>query len=205
MVKNHFIDEIPLDGGVLCLDFLNTVHDRKKELTEDYFQSVEDILRWARKVLVISESSYEVLYRKLDPGNPQSNSFFGKALELRDLLYNIFYSITLDKEPLPEELNAFSDYLSKYFNSIAVRYTDNRFTETWKWKGDDPARILMTVVKSAYDLLLSERLDRVKECPNCGWLFLDTTRNGKRKWCSMKSCGSTVKALDYYYRKKGER
>jgi predicted RNA-binding Zn ribbon-like protein len=52
---------------------------------------------------------------------------------------------------------------------------------------------------------LSDKLERVKECPNCGWLFLDTTKNGKRRWCSMEDCGSNVKALEYYYRKKKEK
>ncbi|TIU06903.1 MAG: CGNR zinc finger domain-containing protein, partial [Mesorhizobium sp.] len=30
-------------------------------------------------------------------------------------------------------------------------------------------------------------------CPRCGWLFLDTSRGGKRRWCSMRTCGNREK------------
>ncbi|MFD0480100.1 CGNR zinc finger domain-containing protein [Nonomuraea thailandensis] len=43
------------------------------------------------------------------------------------------------------------------------------------------------------------------ECPSCGWLFLDTTRNGSRRWCSMAMCGSQVKSRRYYAAKTAHR
>ena len=202
MVKNSQIANMPLDGGVLCLDFVNTVHHRKKEPLDDYFKVNGDILDWGLRTEIISETSYNILYKKIDNESSGKGSFMEKSIELRELLYRIFLGITLGKEIRNEDMNAFNQYLAVYFNSIAVKIEDDRFIEGWKWKGEDLNRVLLLVVKSAYDLLLSDRLDRVKECPSCGWLFLDTTKNGKRKWCSMKSCGSNIKALDYYYRKK---
>ena len=48
---------------------------------------------------------------------------------------------------------------------------------------------------------LRER-ERIKRCPgeNCGWLFLDETRNGRRKWCMMETCGNRAKARRNYRR-----
>ena len=45
---------------------------------------------------------------------------------------------------------------------------------------------------------------RLKMCPgdNCGWLFIDETRNSRRTWCSMESCGNRAKAARHYLRKK---
>jgi hypothetical protein len=47
-------------------------------------------------------------------------------------------------------------------------------------------------------------LDRVRRCanPECGWLFLDDSRAGKRRWCSMSSCGNRARARRHYH--KGE-
>ncbi len=202
MVKNSEIDEISLDGGILCLDFVNTVHDRVKKPFRDYFHNAEDILRWGRRTEILNEASYEILNKKLGSSLLDEKPFYEKTLELRDLLYGIFYKIAHKKELTAEELQSFNEYLAIYFGAIAIKYVDDKLTESWKWKGEDLNRILLLVVRSAHDLLLSDRLGRVKECPNCGWLFLDTTKNGKRKWCSMKTCGSSVKALDYYYRNK---
>ncbi|WP_274423890.1 CGNR zinc finger domain-containing protein [Chelativorans sp. YIM 93263] len=43
---------------------------------------------------------------------------------------------------------------------------------------------------------------RIKKCPgsNCGWLFLDETGNGRRRWCSMETCGNRTKARRHHLR-----
>src|SRR5580704_15548830 len=57
---------------------------------------------------------------------------------------------------------------------------------------------------AAGDLLAGPRLDRVRRCanPECGWLFLDDSRAGKRRWCSMQSCGNRAKARRHYHRSR---
>ena len=45
---------------------------------------------------------------------------------------------------------------------------------------------------------------RCGECPSCRWLFLDTSRNGRRRWCSMATCGSRIKARRHYAHKTGQ-
>jgi predicted RNA-binding Zn ribbon-like protein len=61
---------------------------------------------------------------------------------------------------------------------------------------------LHLILKSAFDILTQEDVSRIKECPSCGWLFLDKTKNKKRRWCNMLDCGSKDKASRYYHRKK---
>ena len=58
-------------------------------------------------------------------------------------------------------------------------------------------------MKSVYDILTTANMEKIKECPSCGGLFIDRTKNGKRRWCDMKVCGSNEKAKRYYHRKKG--
>lgn len=54
--------------------------------------------------------------------------------------------------------------------------------------------------QSAIDELTGSRLDRLKSCPGCRWLFFDTSRNRSRRWCSMQTCGGRDKALRHYHR-----
>ena len=51
---------------------------------------------------------------------------------------------------------------------------------------------------------MGERLDRVRRCANdvCLWLFLDDSKSGNRRWCSMSACGNRAKAHRHYARKK---
>jgi predicted RNA-binding Zn ribbon-like protein len=64
--------------------------------------------------------------------------------------------------------------------------------------------ILCPVIRSAAELLVSEKFRRVKKCadPICGWLFLDISRNRSRRWCDMRDCGNRAKASRYYKKKK---
>lgn len=57
---------------------------------------------------------------------------------------------------------------------------------------------------SITELLLSDKLSRVGQCAaeNCGWLFLDTTRNHSRRWCEMEHCGNRAKAKRHYRRRR---
>jgi predicted RNA-binding Zn ribbon-like protein len=67
------------------------------------------------------------------------------------------------------------------------------------WRlADGPHRVADAIVVDAMELLFSPDLHRVKSCPaieGCGWLFVDSTRNGTRRWCSMRYCGSRAKAI----------
>lgn len=54
------------------------------------------------------------------------------------------------------------------------------------------------IAVSAVELALSEHLGRVRRCPGddgrCGWLFVDLSKSGTRRWCSMRTCGSRLKS-----------
>jgi len=69
------------------------------------------------------------------------------------------------------------------------------------------ARPLWTAARSAADLLIAGNVDRLKTCPSadCGWVFLDTTKSGTRRWCAMWACGSRAKARSYYARRRSRR
>ena len=55
------------------------------------------------------------------------------------------------------------------------------------------------VALAATELLAGDHLHRVRECEgrNCGWLFLDTTRNGTRRWCTAEECGSLARVTRF--------
>jgi predicted RNA-binding Zn ribbon-like protein len=54
------------------------------------------------------------------------------------------------------------------------------------------------------DLLTKGRLERLKRCPGpgCGWLFLDHSKNGSRRWCAMATCGNRTKGRRHRARQR---
>ena len=65
---------------------------------------------------------------------------------------------------------------------------------------------LYSVIYAAAQLLLSDQLAHIGVCANsgCGWLYLDTSKNKNRRWCTMQVCGSRAKAKEYYYRQQNK-
>ena len=194
MVKNGLLSQIELLGGALSLDYINTVHDRKSDPIVDYLHSEADLLAWAKRAGMVS---------KEDKLTPLTNSDFKQAIEIRELLYRIFYSIVQAGNVDNYDLQAFNAHTIAYLPGLKLIQTGKlQFEEKWQLS-DTMSTIIATILKDAKELLLSSRINRIKECPKCGWLFADATKNGKRKWCSMKNCGSASKALEWYHRKKG--
>lgn len=202
MYKNELIDNMRLDGGSLCLDFVNTIPDRMDGTNRDHLKDFNDLLYWAKKAGVVEAGVYNALEDLAGSNERKAKDFFHESISLRTLIYSIFHPVTQGKKIKPADLDAFNKIGSRYFKFLEVRPVKGNFTEHWNLGNDDFLNITAPIVKSVRDLLLLNRTEKIKECSNCGWLFLDTTKNGKRRWCSMEDCGSNVKAREYYHRHK---
>lgn len=55
---------------------------------------------------------------------------------------------------------------------------------------------------SALSLLAAQTRERLRICSNCGWLFIDRSKNRSRIWCDMAVCGNRRKASRHYHRTK---
>lgn len=202
MVKKDLIDNILLNGNILCLDFVNTIHDRINEPDRDYLNSFSNLLQWAVKTNVISLKTCNASLNTTGKSKPLAGKFLKESILIRELLYRVFKAVSQGKKITGQDLQAYNTILSKCLSKLQIEPGKNGYTNNWKLQPDESLIVVAPLVHSAYELLLSEKLKRVKECPNCGWLFLDTTKNGKRRWCSMKTCGSNVKALEWYHRQR---
>lgn len=76
------------------------------------------------------------------------------------------------------------------------RHSDGSLVRTFVPTGDAFAGLMIPIVESAADSLVAEELSRIRRCadPNCQRVFLDSTRNGLRRWCDMGTCGNRAKA-----------
>jgi predicted RNA-binding Zn ribbon-like protein len=75
----------------------------------------------------------------------------------------------------------------------------------WGWTGRNLDAPIWPITRSAADLLTSDtdrRLIRQCTASDCEWLFMDSTRNRSRQWCSMQSCGNREKARRHYQRQR---
>ncbi len=69
---------------------------------------------------------------------------------------------------------------------------------------EDPAWHAAWAATAAFARLIGERPDRVRKCahPDCVLWFLDASKNGTRRWCSMEGCGNRAKVGRFNRRQK---
>ena len=70
--------------------------------------------------------------------------------------------------------------------------------------GQGRVELEAAVAVSALSLLQPDMRRRIRICGNCGWLFLDKSRNGSRLWCDMSVCGNRQKARRHYRRARND-
>ena len=138
------------------------------------------------------------------PGKPPARREFERAIELRETLHRLFDAEAQDKTPAARDLAALNEALAAAPARTALRRERGAYGWEVDVKSGTALALLAPVLWSAGDLLAGPRLDRVRRCanPECGWLFLDDSRAGKRRWCSMQSCGNRAKARRHYHRSR---
>jgi predicted RNA-binding Zn ribbon-like protein len=76
----------------------------------------------------------------------------------------------------------------------------------WTWAGDDPMAPVYAFALAAAALLAEAgELERIRTCDACCWLFLDHSRGGTRRWCSMADCGTEAKKRRYVAARRARR
>ena len=193
-----------LYGGALCLDFTNTVDSRLVSEPGQHLRHYADLVRWGWHAGVLGEPQAR---RLLDAGArrpAQAAQTFAEAIVLRETIYRIFVAIARQGSPAPADLDGL--HVAYCAALRHARLTRAMGGYEWRWaEADILDRVTWPVVRSAVELLTSSDLARVKECANtadCGWLFLDRSKNGSRRWCSMDDCGSRDKMRRQYARRK---
>jgi predicted RNA-binding Zn ribbon-like protein len=119
------------------------------------------------------------------------------------MLYRIFRNIAHKELPLNEDIRIFNKECSFAFRYLNIKINDKLESSVrWSYERSDLLRVLLPIIKSAFELLISDSMERIKECSNCGWLYLDQSKNNSRIWCNMKTCGNSMKIKKYYEKKK---
>jgi predicted RNA-binding Zn ribbon-like protein len=189
-------------AGKLALDFANTVGWHASEHPEETLHHYEDLLSWGEQAGAISASEAEGLRADATRGTEAADATLEQARIFRETIYRIFSAIAGGDAPAASDLDSLNRALAIALPHGILVPDQEGFA--WGWRAEPGAldRVLWPVARAAGVLLTSDDLDRVRQCADddCGWLFLDMSKNRSRRWCDMKSCGNRAKARRYYAR-----
>jgi predicted RNA-binding Zn ribbon-like protein len=177
-----------LHGGAPALDFINTIDPRFGSDAVDLLSSPETLSRWAQ-------------FAGLADNVGVHRRGFRRALSVRATLDAIFRAVAEGRKPRRRDLtrlrNAYLAVLTR------ARLADAPGGLQWELPASAGVdALLLPVLTSALELLQGP--PRIRQClaEHCGWLFIDTTKNASRKWCSMDPCGNRDKMRRYRARKR---
>lgn len=184
-------ETIKLQGGSLALDFVNSADWTEDEAIieeQDVLLEPDSLDRWGERLGVA--------------GRPGGAEELRRARALRRALHALFSALARDEPPDAGTLAQVRDtYAQAVEAGTFTLQADGSFA--LDWSRAETRRVRFAVVADAVALLADpDRIARLHRCPGrgCGWVFLDTS--GRRRWCSMATCGSREKMRRMYARRR---
>jgi predicted RNA-binding Zn ribbon-like protein len=180
-VPEHFI------GGHPALDLANAVFNRRvPEPDNELLKSARDIGNWFEASGLAGAREAAAVARI--PGEP----FVERIHAVRDASAQIFGSIAANEAPAAEALGFLFMSAASGLAGGAVGLNGTRpDLALAQWRDPDAVTAVLAILSIEGFFTLPR--ERLRSCPRCDWLFLDTSRGGKRRWCSMRVCGNREK------------
>ncbi|GGU77968.1 hypothetical protein GCM10010275_10780 [Streptomyces litmocidini] len=202
-VRPHPFHPRDLVGGHPVVDLLNTVTARNAEPV-DWLDAYPRLLEWADLTGHFAPADLAALRRLAETGPARAERALARVRELREALHDLVTAL-VHGAPAPTEAVARVEEHWKHAATharLAVHGATPRLRTTVGASGLDLIRHELAL--QALDLLRALPTDRTRVCPGprCGWLFLDTSRAGRRRWCSMATCGNAAKGRTHYERRR---
>jgi predicted RNA-binding Zn ribbon-like protein len=198
--KNGFL----FVGNHLVLDLLNTrpiLDGKATELLPDFLS----LLRWFQTACLLSPRDVAALKRH-----------WGQSVEARRTLE----AMRRLRERLRREILAWEaggtaqyatiDELNRLMAAHPMRSRLKRgnakdvLTELY-FKPKRPEDLFAPLAHAAAMLFANANRDRVRKCDQCVLHFVDTSKKGTRRWCSMQLCGNRLKVAAYAARRRSAR
>lgn len=187
------IAAIRLDGGRLCLDFVNTIHDRYATQVEDYLQQPQRFAEWCTRAAALRPDDGVRMPRTAR----ERAALMREVAALRRHLHALFAARVDDLPPPADALRGLDRWLHRAWEGQSLG-ADGQLH--WRADARDARLPLKRIALDALDLLGDPHPTRLRRCANtrsCGWLFLDTSKNQRRRWCAMETCGTAEKMQRY--------
>ncbi|MEN9627674.1 MAG: hypothetical protein RJA10_901 [Pseudomonadota bacterium] len=197
----HVFQPHDLISGHLALDLVNTVTARDAGPC-DWLASPESLLQWAGLTGRFAPRDQAALARQAAQAPAAARRALGRCRALREALHDALQPL-MQGQPVPAPVLQQLDRL----RLAAARRCPLQAGPGGVWaqptlKGSGLDLVADVVLADALRLLEAPDLTRLRVCAgsHCGWLFLDQSKAGRRRWCDMGTCGAAHKARQFRQR-----
>jgi predicted RNA-binding Zn ribbon-like protein len=183
-------------GGEACLDFVNTVDWTPDGPIRERLTSYPRLVEWAGTAGLVSPGGTAALVRRAAQRPAEARSVLAEALALRAALHRAFSAAAAGRAAA-EAIDGIDAPLASALGQLHLA-PKRGGGAIWEWRDAD-ARLdapLWPVAWSAAALLTGPEAASIRVCagPDCGWVYVDRSRNHLRRWCEMETCGTREKS-----------
>ena len=194
-------------GGDPALDLVNTVDWTSRGPEQDRLTDFDRLARWAEGAGIITAREASSVRARARAEPRESETAYRNALKARAVLERLFRAIAA-REPQGDALDDFNRLLGRALEGMRITPASAKGRSGralklgWGEQGESLESIIWPVVWSAAELIVSEEVARIRICGgvDCGWIYVDRSRNKLRRWCQMETCGTREKSRRRYKR-----
>lgn len=180
-LDSHFVGNHP------ALDFVNTLSHRvDPSLCEDRMVTVEDLRSWAERA-GLRPATEAIQIERQDHGA----RLVLDARVLREAAHEALLARVRKQDPSVSAIIAIVEQVKCIRKGISFASPSDIASCSATIESDES--LLGVIALQILDALFRLPVERLGTCPACGWMFLDVTRGGRRRWCSMATCGNRAK------------
>jgi predicted RNA-binding Zn ribbon-like protein len=194
-------------AGDPALDLVNTVDWTSRGPENERLTGFDRVIEWAEGAGVVSAKSAASLRHKAAAKPREAEAAYKTTLRARDVLQRVFGSIAAGK-PAGDALDDFNRLLGQAVQHLRLvpatggRATGRKLKLGWDELDTRLGAVVWPVLWAAASLIASDDASQIRVCSgvDCGWMYVDRSRNGLRRWCQMETCGTREKSRRRYAR-----
>jgi len=187
-------------GNQLALDFLNTrpvLDSEPVELLADFGA----LLRWFRAADLISPAEATNLERQWGDSG-RAKRALQDIRELRERLRKEVITWERGDAIHPTTVDTLNRLMAEHAMLTRLKAAGRESSTELYFAPRQPEDLLAPLAHSAATLFARVEHTRIRKCAQCVLHFLDTSKKGTRRWCSMQLCGNRHKVAAYAARQR---
>jgi predicted RNA-binding Zn ribbon-like protein len=188
-------------GDHPALDLVNTVAWRLDPArTVDRLPDGLALVTWAAFVGLVNDKQAAAFTTELDNDPGADRRIAAQVRRARERLYRVLQPVAVGEEPASPDVAALHRGL---LGALARAEVSAVLPLDWSTGLRSVSDLPDELALSTWRLLQHEDRRHLRQCKDsdCGWLFLDRTKNGSRVWCSSADCGNRTRARRHYQRR----
>ncbi|MEX1035804.1 MAG: CGNR zinc finger domain-containing protein [Sneathiella sp.] len=189
-------------GGRLAIDFVNSYKRIGRE--KEGISNFDDLLTFMKSHHLLHEEEASDLHMFLFQNPARCQDVVDSLVELRSTFRAVLTELSQGWPANPEFYADINARLANFKSYLKVEPADGGMELKTIIDENGPEKLMFPIVRDIADFLASDHMEKTRSCANddCDLYFVNQSRNGRRRWCSMSTCGNRAKVNAYLKRQE---